>query len=191
MNDDWKTDSKFHQRLAEVQLRGAQEHFDKYLFGVRVQSISESPIEELMLNALMLVQMPLYFRERLPSLSEPLLNQRTPDTISSYEAMAEHSDEFALLIQQAKIGKYRVDFLIFAKFDGRGPYKFVIECDGHEFHEKTKEQAKRDRARDRALTMLGCIVFRFTGSDIWADALGCAHEVRRLIQKVEYEGRPD
>lgn len=54
--------------------------------------------------------------------------------------------------------------------------KLVVECDGHEFHERTKEQAKRDRERDRRLQKAGYRVFRFTGSEIWRNAHKCAHE---------------
>lgn len=63
---------------------------------------------------------------------------------------------------QEKIGKYRVDFLI------RGDsVQTVIECDGHDFHERTKEQAQKDKERDRTLQAAGFRVFRFTGSEIW------------------------
>jgi len=73
---------------------------------------------------------------------------------------------------------YRVDFEVYV-CDPRdsncalGP-RMVIECDGHEFHEKTKEQAARDKRRDRHLQMAGYTVFRFTGSEIWENATGCA-----------------
>ena len=52
----------------------------------------------------------------------------------------------------------------------------VIECDGHNFHERTKEQASSDKERDRTLQKFGLLVFRYTGSDIWGDVFGCAHE---------------
>lgn len=65
---------------------------------------------------------------------------------------------------QEQIGKYRVDFT-FKSADGNK--KLVVECDGHDFHEKTKEQASRDKERDRFLQSEGWVVFRFSGSDIW------------------------
>jgi very-short-patch-repair endonuclease len=56
--------------------------------------------------------------------------------------------------------------------------KFVlVECDGHEFHEKTKEQARSDKERDRMLQYAGWKVIRFPGSVIEKDALECAKEV--------------
>lgn len=73
---------------------------------------------------------------------------------------------------QVQIGGYRVDFLI-----GRGTKcQLVIECDGHDFHERTKEQAASDRSRDRKLTTKGYTVIRFTGSEIYADPFRCAGE---------------
>jgi very-short-patch-repair endonuclease len=74
--------------------------------------------------------------------------------------------------QQARVGAYRVDFLLEA--NGR---RVVVECDGHDFHERTKEQASRDKAQDRALQRAGCLVARFTGSDITRNPEGCAVEV--------------
>jgi very-short-patch-repair endonuclease len=44
----------------------------------------------------------------------------------------------------------------------------VVEIDGHEFHERTKEQAKRDRMRDRLMLMDGYMVLRYTGSEIYS-----------------------
>jgi hypothetical protein len=85
---------------------------------------------------------------------------------------------------QVWIGDYRVDFLI-GHLECE-PNKFtgdtfldnwvVVECDGHDFHEKTKEQAQRDKARDRYLVSAGFKVMRFTGSEIWRDPTACAIE---------------
>jgi len=72
-------------------------------------------------------------------------------------------------------GKYRVDFLM--EKDEYLPGSLAIECDGHDFHERTKEQAARDRRRDRELTGAGFRVFRFTGSEIAKDPLACVQEI--------------
>lgn len=45
--------------------------------------------------------------------------------------------------------------------------RFAVEVDGHDFHERTKEQARRDRQRDRDLTAEGWIVLRYTASEIY------------------------
>ena len=64
--------------------------------------------------------------------------------------------------------EYRVDFAFFV--DG---HRYVVEIDGHDFHEKTKQQAAMDRSRERALTEAGWTVVRFTGSEVYNDAPGC------------------
>lgn len=66
---------------------------------------------------------------------------------------------------QFPIGKYKADFLVYSE-SGKGD-KIVIECDGHDFHEKTKEQAQRDKKRDRDMQIAGYKVYRFTGSEIY------------------------
>lgn len=75
---------------------------------------------------------------------------------------------------------YRLDFALF------GPSGNVaIECDGHDFHERTKEQARHDRRRDRKLTAASWLVARFTGSEIHKDAAACAREAMRMALGTE------
>jgi len=82
-----------------------------------------------------------------------------------------------ILIPQYRIAGYRLDFLLMHHIAGGRYWKAAIECDGHEFHEKTKEQASRDKARDRAITTENIAVFRFSGSEIHRDAFACAAEI--------------
>jgi very-short-patch-repair endonuclease len=83
---------------------------------------------------------------------------------------------------QVEVGEYRVDFLaVFVTSQKEPIHRIAIECDGHDFHEKTKEQAARDKARDRTLTAAGITVMRFTGSEIWRDAGACADEVLNVL----------
>lgn len=79
---------------------------------------------------------------------------------------------------QRRVGPYRVDIALIGQ-----DVKVAIECDGHEFHEKTKEQAARDKARDRELISSGYTVLRFSGSEIWADPLGCAHQALGIAKQ--------
>lgn len=88
---------------------------------------------------------------------------------------------------QYPLGTYRLDFAInvTAAADGRKLDKWIaVECDGHAFHERTREQAARDKARDRYLTAQGFHILRFTGSEIYSDSVGCATEVRALIANI-------
>lgn len=73
--------------------------------------------------------------------------------------------------------KYCADFLLITRDRNTGaPRKLIIECDGHDFHERTKEQAAKDRARDRDMTAAGFPIMRFTGSEIHKNAAACAQQ---------------
>lgn len=53
----------------------------------------------------------------------------------------------------------------------------LIELDGHDFHERTKEQAVRDRRRDRWAQENRDPLLRFTGSEVTGDPRGVVSEV--------------
>jgi hypothetical protein len=61
------------------------------------------------------------------------------------------------------------------------PYYIGIECDGHDYHERTKAQAAKDRSKDRRLKFKGLDVLRFTGSEITRSPERCVDEVDDLI----------
>lgn len=73
---------------------------------------------------------------------------------------------------------YRLDFFIEAP-----GVKLGVEIDGHDFHERTKEQARRDKERDRALVAAGFTVLRFTGSEIYNDVDKVVSEVLDYVAK--------
>jgi len=77
---------------------------------------------------------------------------------------------------QSQIGRYRADFHLTIRV-GELRDLIVIECDGHDFHERTKEQAARDKARDRFFTTSGIKTLRYTGSEIFRNAKKCADEI--------------
>lgn len=59
-----------------------------------------------------------------------------------------------------------------------------IEIDGHEFHEKTKQQVTHDKARERVISSHADRVLRFSGSEVYNDPLGCAHQALRALEEV-------
>ena len=77
--------------------------------------------------------------------------------------------------QQVEIGAYRLDF---AFVDAR----VAVEVDGHAFHDRTPEQAQRDRARDRELVARGWTPLRFTAREVFADAPGCTRQVAAILE---------
>lgn len=56
------------------------------------------------------------------------------------------------------------------------PLKLIIECDGHDYHEKTKEQIRKDNQREYDLKMAGYDVLHFSGSQIYRDPIKCAQD---------------
>jgi REase_MTES_1575 len=60
----------------------------------------------------------------------------------------------------------------------------AVECDGHDFHEKTKEQAEHDKKRDRDLQSMGWSVARFTGAEIVRDAKVAARKAWSCARSV-------
>jgi very-short-patch-repair endonuclease len=75
---------------------------------------------------------------------------------------------------------YKADLVLVAP-----SFLIVIECDGHDYHERTKEQAAHDRKRDRAMTEAGIVVLRFTGSEIWKNPFSCAEQVLALALSLQ------
>lgn len=100
------------------------------------------------------------------------------DTGSEYDYHGDGS-RFLYLYRDVYIDRYRVD--MFAWLDAT-EFGIAIECDGHEWHDRTKQQASADRARDRALLRLNVPTIRFTGSDIHHRADECAVEILDTIK---------
>lgn len=90
--------------------------------------------------------------------------------------------------------KVRVDFLITVMYKNQGLssqdgiVSFVVECDGHEFHQKTKEQVEKDNIRTRKLQLKGYEVLRFSGSEIYKSPYKVATDIIQIIlSKCEYK----
>ena len=77
-----------------------------------------------------------------------------------------------VLTTQRPEGSYRIDLALESSHA-----RLAVEADGHDFHERTAEQAMRDRSRDRWMQGDGWRVLRFTGREIWRDATACADEI--------------
>lgn len=91
---------------------------------------------------------------------------------------ADFGDHTLIIIPQYRWGNYRIDFAIKLKnWDGI----LFIECDGHDFHERTKEQAERDRSKDREIQAAGIPILRFTGREIHRDPLSCVLQIQKFL----------
>lgn len=149
--------------IVEREAQGvAQRFIEEFL---SIQSRCESPIEEILLAAM--------YAKSSNDCVKLWFCDGEPEDPAAF-------DEFAFVYQQASINRFRVDILIHdctLPFDHTHPKWIVVECDGHDFHERTKEQARRDRQRDRFMQSLGYRVLRFTGSEIFGDPERCADEI--------------
>ncbi|MFC5353523.1 endonuclease domain-containing protein [Azospirillum himalayense] len=107
--------------------------------------------------------------------------KRMGEVVIHDHTMGGMPDRQVVMAPQYPVGRYRVDIgIIVNGYDG-DRLLIAIECDGHDFHEKTKEQASRDKRRDRAFQKIGWMVFRFTGSDIFRKGEECADEVATFV----------
>ena len=161
-----------------------------------IQERSESPIEQIMARHLLLLDDGLsestvvFAGMRFGDLGFPDARD-IDDCIAAINAVPEHSYVETVVFQQISIGPYRADFVVGKvrpKYirpeesnDAPRTALVVVECDGHEHHEKTKEQAARDKARDRYIQSLGLHVLRFTGSEIWNRPSDCVDEIDTLL----------
>lgn len=111
------------------------------------------------------------------------------DNPERYESPSElNCDCYIYIRPQMPIGKYVADFLVeFKNWSNGGIALGVIECDGHDFHERTKEQAAHDRRRDRYFQAKGFLIMRYTGSEIYADPVACASEALKMLELRAHE----
>ncbi len=101
-------------------------------------------------------------------------------------AAIETSTRTIAIRPQQRVGNYRADFVVAYAFFGAG-LDIVVECDGHDFHERTKHQAARDKRRDRFMTAQGYRLMRFTGAEINASAERCAADVIGMVMTFQTE----
>lgn len=145
---------------------------------------TQSEIERILLPALASIEVPAFFDW---GQQYPYPRPRVFGTAPTDPNALGKRHEFFGLYAQARLlnNRYRADFLFVVKVDGSPKVtQIVIECDGHDFHERTKLQAARDRQRDRVLTAAGYVVMHFTGSEIVRDPRRCANEVAAYIEGV-------
>ncbi len=148
-------------RLAEAKILEAE----------RALATCDSPIEQLFLSALITLAHDQY--------EDIFVN--SGDYKGPIQSWAD-----LFVFTQHKIGKYTADFLIAGRHmelphSPEIRRSIVVECDGHDFHERTKEQAQRDRKRDRDIQALGYKILRFTGSEIFRAPFDCASTALEFV----------
>lgn len=100
------------------------------------------------------------------------LDQENGDTVIIFDFKIQPKDKC--------FSGYIPDFAIFINGAEQG---YVIEIDGHEWHEKTKEQARADKEKDRTYLKHNFIPIRFTGSEVYHNVDNCIREVFEIMEK--------
>lgn len=150
-------------RLAES--LAAELEYSSFVVLERLAPMCESPIEALLGAALLMLG---------GMIDSGMIGLQTPQ--------ADPPKTRFILTPQFRWRTYRIDWHLRA-----GTKELFVECDGHDFHERTKEQAERDRSRDREITTAGIPFLRFTGREIHRDAAQCANEVANTLMRIEAE----
>jgi len=136
----------------------------QYIIGERAKKLAplvESEIELMVLTAF------------------DMLSVFTPLTAVIGDDFPDNNRGNILITPQFKWRGYRIDFCV--RCDVAPDKLFFVECDGHDFHERTKEQAERDRSKDRAFQAEGIPVLRFTGREIWRDVGAVTSEIINFV----------
>lgn len=160
---------KWHTRCRNDMARAARETFDEAY--AHLSSKCESPIE----------------LDFLAALIEAMSGQFGRPEAENDHLVCGGSVRFG---SQHEIGPYRADFYIEAGKRGEPWLRIVVECDGHDYHERTKEQAARDKSRDRWMTLQHITVLRFTGSEIYKNAQSCAEQIVNIMCSRASRGQP-
>lgn len=176
--DVWENELDKGKKLSDcfVDIVGTQIYVDTcdYEYGLLESALDcESPMEQLL------------------AIEMERLGIREMANFNPFVMIDEFSNQGEINIE----GKtYYADFLIKVSYFKKVGSKFdfrkniVIEVDGHEFHQKTKEQVEHDNERERALQKAGYEVIRFSGTEIYHKSYKCANEVLSFIlSKCEYK----
>lgn len=143
---------------------------------------TQSPIEDMMLGALLWVHCDWAGFPHFDYTSGPFSEEAQGRCLVRWREGSDDGVDFNLT-PQAEVAGCKVDFLLWFQM-GRHVGGVAIECDGHDFHEKTKEQAARDKDRDRRVLLAGFPVMRFTGREIFRDVPACVNQVREALDPI-------
>ncbi len=83
---------------------------------------------------------------------------------------------------QHEIGPYVVDFLAYHRENHNDrTTECIVECDSQEWHERTEEQRRYEKQRDRFLTTKGYKILHFTGKEIKDHPYHVAAEILSIL----------
>lgn len=151
---------QYHDRAIEEGIHKAHKEFGAGL------KFCESPIEAVILAGLVFS----YYGPKLRIPARVCVPKYLPP------------DCGVVVFPQFQIANFRLDFLVAGRLRNGRRRWINVECDGHDYHEDvSKRKWDDDRIRDAFMKTMGVQVFRFSGSEIWANPSGCAQEVASTL----------
>jgi very-short-patch-repair endonuclease len=99
-----------------------------------------------------------------------------------------HNNQYivCLFVPQYRRLNYTVDFAFFA--NEIPDVSLGVEIDGYEWHDKTKEQAARDKRRDRELLLAGLPTIHFAGTEVYSNAMQTVEDTVKIFSSMIFEG---
>lgn len=96
----------------------------------------------------------------------------------------EHEAELGIeILPQYPVGDYKADFAVRYR-RVKNIFKFeieekivLIECDSQKFHDRSEEERRYEKQRDRFMQCQGFKVFRYTGSELLKDPFTLCAEI--------------
>jgi very-short-patch-repair endonuclease len=163
-------------RMASRLRSSLQSTWEGCVYGAieNMEGVCESPIE-VMLGSAMLLGCTLY--DGVSKTGLPFLSLHRGGNLRFDRSVM-------VMVPQCNWKNYRIDF---AFFGGAADRVVFVECDGHDFHERTKDQAARDRSKDRAIQEAGIPILRFTGSEIYRAPEQCVVQIINVVGNVAVE----
>ena len=129
------------------------------------------------------------------SLEKYLRNKIVIINGEQYRIIKEDEDVFNFINENNKRSNFIIDIHIqpkddcfsgyipdFAFYINGAAYGFVVEIDGYQWHEKSKEQARIDKEKERAYLKNCFIPVRFSGYEVYHHSNNCMHDLFEIIE---------
>lgn len=129
------------------------------------------------------------------SLEKYLRNQIVIINNEQYRIVKEDGDVYNFINKNNKRSNFILDIQIqpkddcfsgyipdFAIYVNGASYGFVIEIDGYQWHEKSREQARIDKEKERTYLKKCFIPVRFAGYEVYHHSNNCIHDLFEIIE---------